>query len=401
MKDEKKIKQNIIAPSLSSKSKEFKFFAKEINKTDVISITKLMDKNNSYKKRNLKESKEISLFIKRNFLFNNIIILFLVQTIFKVNSLISFISKYSIVTLRVNKSGIQKIFNNGTQPDEIKIDEIIHQNPISNSYDLNPSKIVKLIWTNNILHCFSMFSECNSIIEMNFINFDASYCINTTNMFSNCRSLISLNLSGFTTSTNLSSIANIFWNCHSLISLNLSGFDTSKVTNFGHLFCNCNSLKLVDVSNLNTENAQFLDNLFCGCGSLISVNLSNFVTQKVTNIEYMFYGCESLQIIDFSNLDITKITKKENLNNVFSNCKNLEFIYLKNLISNDDLNSDFFNGAKKNLVVYIKSENEQSINNLINNDSCRIIIIIIVIFGHLFLHKKYKTLTILSFIIEF
>jgi len=374
MKDEKKIKQDIIDPSSSPKNKEFKFFAKEINKTDVISITKLMDKNNSYKKRNQKESKEISLFIKRNFLFNNIIILFLVQTLFKVNSLISFISKDSIVTLRVNKSGMQRIFNDGTQPDEIQIDNIIHQNPIKNFYDLNSTNIVKLIWTNNILHCFSMFSKCNSIIEMNFINFDASYCINTTNMFSNCHSLISLDLSGFTTSTNLSSIANIFWNCYSLISLNLSGFDTSQVTNFGHLFCNCNSLKLVDVSNLNTENAQVLDNLFYGCKSLISVNLSNFVTQKVINIEYMFYGCESLQIIDFSNLDITNITNKKNLNNVFSNCKNLEFIYLNNLKSNDDLNSDFFNGAKKNLVVYIKSENVQLINNLINNDSCRIII---------------------------
>ena len=317
MKDEKKIKQDIINPSSSPKSKEYKFFSKEINKTDVISIAKLMDKNNSYKKRNQKESKEISLFIKQNFLFNNIIILFLVQTIFKVNSLISFSSKKSIVTLRVNESGIQKIFNDGTKPDEIQIDEIIHQNPIKNFYNLNSTNIVKLIWTNNIIDCFSMFSECNSIIEMNFINFDASYCINTTNMFSNCHSLISLDLSGFTTSTNLNSIANIFWNCYSLISLNLSGFDTSQVTNFGHLFCNCNSLKLVDVSNLNTENAQVLDNLFYGCKSLISVNLSNFVTQNVTNIEYMFYGCESLQIIDFSNLDITNITNKKNLNNVF------------------------------------------------------------------------------------
>ena len=314
MKDKKKIKQDIIDPSSSPKNKEFKFFAKEINKTDVIAIAKLMDKNNSYKKRNQKESKERSLFIKGNFLFNNIIILFLVQTLFKVNSLISFISKNSIVTLRVNESGMQRIFNDGTQPDEIQIDNISQSKPISNSYDLNPSNIVKLIWTNNILHCFSMFSKCNSIIEMNFINFDAAYCKNTANMFSNCHSLISLDLSGFTTSTNLSSIANIFWNCYSLISLNLSGFDTSQVTNFGHLFCNCRSLQLVDVSNLNTENAQVLDNLFYGCKSLISVNLSNFVTQKVINIEYMFYGCESLQIIDFSNLDITNITNKKNLN---------------------------------------------------------------------------------------
>ena len=39
----------------------------------------------------------------------------------------------------------------------------------------------------------------------------------------------------------------------------------------------------------------------------------------------MFKGFESLKFIDFANLGITNVNE-ENSNNVFLNCKNLEYI---------------------------------------------------------------------------
>ena len=227
--------------------------------------------------------------------------------------------KNSTITLKVSQSGEQKLFHLGTKPNEVLIDNITQQN-IQNSYNLTPSNIVKLIWTNDITNCVSMFKECRSIIEMNFTNFNAIKCNSTNSMFRNCTSLISLDFSGFITSKSLKHMPNMFWDCKSLISLNLSTFDTSKVTSFGHLFFNCESLKWNDISNFKTENAEYMDNIFKGCKNLTSVNLSNFNTSKVKKIDYMFSGCESLKIIDFSYLDISSIINITTLENVFLNC---------------------------------------------------------------------------------
>ena len=65
----------------------------------------------------------------------------------------------------------------------------------------------------------------------------------------------------------------------------------------------------------------------------------------------MFESCESLRIIDFSNLDLTKITNIESLDNAFLNCKKLEYINIKNLKSNINLESKFFNGIQKILTT--------------------------------------------------
>ena len=83
------------------------------------------------------------------------------------------IYKDSYITLKVSQPGTHKIFHSGTNPDEIWIDGIKTEDSVTSSFNLNPSNIVKLIWTKEITTCDNMFNGCDSIIEMNFTNFDA------------------------------------------------------------------------------------------------------------------------------------------------------------------------------------------------------------------------------------
>ena len=372
-KFKKNKKEELNNSKLKSEIKNFKFI-EEIYKIIRQTIKKAINKistNKIYQKESIEKIK----LIKKDLLYFDLIIFLLISTIFRVICQNSIIYKNSIITLKVSHNGYQKIFNTGTRPSEVLIDNKNQTLVWNNSYNLNKTNIVKLIWTNNISYCQSMFQGCDSIIEMHFTNFDATNCNNTDSMFRNCSSLISLDLSGFSTSNFLKTISNMFWDCKSLISLNLSTFDTSKVTNFGHLFCGCESLKWIDISNFKTENVKYMDNMLKECKNLTSVNLSHFNTSNVIFIDSMFSGCESLKIIDFSNLDVTSVT---NINltyvtdNVFLNCTNLKYINIQNLNSNINLNNTFFSGSPKNLIVCNEDDKiELSQIKLADNSNCR------------------------------
>ena len=357
---------------LISTNKILEYFVPKKYKFNTTSIMKInaniRQDNNIIKKCNIK----IFRFNKRKCLFYNLFLTSFIALFFKLNFENIIISNNSFITLKVSQIGTQKIFGDGdsfTKPNEIWIDDI-KQNNVINSHNLNPTNIVKLVWTNTITNCTCMFFGCDSIIEINFTNFYAIQCENTDSMFMNCSSLISLDLSGFITSNNLIRMANMFWNCYSLISLNLSNFDTSNVISLGHIFCNCKSLKSLDISNFKTDKNRKFDNIFNGCISLTSINLTNFNTSQMENMDNMFESCESLRIIDFSNLDLTKITNIESLDNAFLNCKNLEYINIKNLKSNINLESKFFNGIQKILTICVEPDNSQLIYNSIGDNIC-------------------------------
>ena len=366
---QKKKKGEFIDSSLELKNKNFKLFSEinEIKRKTNIKITyKIL--NNELTKE---ESKKSIIFTKRESIFDDLIIFLLISIIFKLSFQNSITYQDSIITLKVSGNGDQNVINDGRKPNEIWIDE--RQKSVAYRYNLNPTNIVKLKWTKDIISCDSMFEGCNSIVEINFTNFDATKCPSITSMFRSCHSLRSLDLSGFITSCILNCMSDMFYDCKSLISLNLSTFNTSEVTNFGHMLYNCESLEWVDVSNFKTEKVTCFDNMFNGCKNLTSVNLSNFYTSKMTNMQNMFYGCESLKIIDFPNLDITSVTDNNNLKNVFFNCKNLEYINIKNLKSNINLAHDFFNGALSNLIECIDSDKNELVEQIIEKNSCILI----------------------------
>ena len=208
----KKIEGLFINQSIIFKNKNFEFF-EEIYKTVILIIIKALNKITPNEVCQKKRKEKIR-FINKQILFYYLLIISLITTI---NFKHSIIYKDSIVTLRVYNGQQQKIFNSGTKPNEVWIDNIKQQN-VSNSYQLDPTNIVKLIWTNKINNCSFMFYGCNSIIEMNFTNFDATNCSTTAGMFRNCTSLKSLDLSGFKTSNTLKAMNNMFYTvlrwCH-------------------------------------------------------------------------------------------------------------------------------------------------------------------------------------------
>ena len=359
--------------TLAIENKIYCFFIEEKFKIKNKTIFNILGKNNSIKIKEKVKIKKLK-YIQKDSIINGIIILLLISIIFRLSCLNSIIYKYSMVTLKVSQSGIQKIFsddnNQFSKPNEIWIDNITQS--LNNSYDLNSLNIVNLIWTEDISNCAYMFKGCDSISEINFTNFDATKCTSTDFMFKGCISLKTLDLSGFITSNLLNTIANMFWDCKSLISLNLSTFDISQVINFGHMFCNCESLKWVDISSFKSEKGINLDNMFNGCKSITNINLSNFYTSQMENIQNMFDGCKSLKILDFPNLDLTSVTNEDYLKDIFLNCNNFEYINIKDLKSNISLENTFFEGTPNNLIVCINN-NIELIKNIIDNNSCMLI----------------------------
>ena len=60
----------------------------------------------------------------------------------------------------------------------------------------------------------------------------------------------------------------MFSDCNSLINLNLSNFNTQNVNNMSYMFSDCNSLTNLNLSNFNTQNVTDMACMFFGCKSL-------------------------------------------------------------------------------------------------------------------------------------
>ena len=178
-------------------------------------------------------------------------------------------------------------------------------------YNLNnivKIKISNLLSVNNML---SMFNGCNSLISLNFNNFDSSSVTNMGWTFSGCNSLISLNLSIFNTSS-VKYMYKMFYGCNSLISLDLSNFNTSSVKDMESMFRFCNSLISLDLTNFDTSSVTDMNYMFSECTSLISLDYNNFDTSSIQSINDIFYNCTSLIILNLNNSNLSKLS-----NNIF------------------------------------------------------------------------------------
>ena len=117
--------------------------------------------------------------------FYDLIIFLLISTIFNLSYQISVIYGYSYITLKVSITGEQNIlnrYNYFTKPNEVWIDTDKMENVLYR-YNINTTNNIKLIWTNEITACKYMFKDCNTIKEINFIEFDAQKCTDITKMF--------------------------------------------------------------------------------------------------------------------------------------------------------------------------------------------------------------------------
>ena len=180
--------------------------------------------------------------------------------------------------------------------------------------------------TKKVTNMKSMFYKCSSLSSLNLSNFNTENVTNMENMFSNCESLQALNLSNFNTK-NVTKMSSMFYWCDKLTYLNVQNFNTLNVTDMESMFSSCHSLNNLNLSNFNTQNVTDMKNMFSDCYSLKKVNISNFNTQNVTDMECMFNSCSSLQNLDISNFNTQNVT---NMGSMFCNSKSLTNLDLSN-----------------------------------------------------------------------
>lgn len=111
---------------------------------------------------------------------------------------------------------------------------------------------------------------------------------------------------------------------------------TSVVTNceikprsISYWFYDCSSLSGIDgLEKWDTSNTNSMSSAFKNCSSLQEIEgLENWNTQSVMLLDQMFAGCTSIRTLDLSGWEITKKDGNQSLDRMFSNCKNLYYIY--------------------------------------------------------------------------
>lgn len=139
-----------------------------------------------------------------------------------------------------NSTGTLRFWNRETAP------SVGGKDPEGHSID---NVFTELNYQNNYQSVFNSIAEnLKTAIAVDRISFT-----DTSWMFSNCQSLTNLDLSNFDTSK-VTCMEYMFGDCLSLATLDLSSFDTSNVTSMNNMFYDCSSLTTLDLSNFNTSN---------------------------------------------------------------------------------------------------------------------------------------------------
>ena len=101
------------------------------------------------------------------------------------------VSQPSSITLRFNKTGVQRVINTTFYkfPDKIYINgELSESNNILVNIN-NVSDTVKLEWNDKLTSCKDMFRDCTEVALIDLSDFDSSSVKDTSSMFRNCNLL--------------------------------------------------------------------------------------------------------------------------------------------------------------------------------------------------------------------
>ena len=213
---------------------------------------------------------------------------------------------------------------------------------------------IKLECDEKLKDCSYMFSECDKIKSINFINFNSKDIINMNNMFYNCENLEDINLLSFETKQ-VTNISRMFYGCKSLKYLDLSSFDITKVFSIDEIFYNCFNLENLILYPLDIINALNINNNFYGCNKLkLNKEKKN---EKIQNDEFEI-------IKDISSLDIKNLLDKKEYIIVFfgSIRKKDKYSYLLEKIKKQ------YNNKKKNKIIVRKNKEQYIILNLIDGN---------------------------------
>ena len=219
--------------------------------------------NESHKNMNNKnKSIKVSLLSQK---MNNLMIIkiFIIIIFLKGCKLSSLYAHSSNITIKINETGMQKIFFGDpicyktkpkfSFPDEVIINGEKQLNVTSQYNFTRADNIIKLVWYESGENWGCLFKFCDKITEIDFLQFDFSKRIQAQMLFYQCKSLTSLNINDFD-KVRLTDAGSCFRDLTSLTSLNLSNFDMSEVTDIGWMFAGCTSLTSLDLSNFHTNN---------------------------------------------------------------------------------------------------------------------------------------------------
>ena len=209
---------------------------------------------------------------------------------------------------------------------------------------LNVKKINfnNLFDTSHVTNMCRMFSECESLEELDVSGFDTGSVENMGHMFGGCKNLKNLDVSGFNTSS-AEDMQFMFSKCEALSELDVSGFDTRNVIDMGYMFYDCKNLEKLDVGEFNTSRVTDMKSMFSGCKKLKSLDVSNFNTKCVANMEYMFYRCFKLTQLDTSNFYYAPGVNRRDM---FNNCGSKEHYYYYDGDSIEEICADFLSYEK-------------------------------------------------------
>ena len=162
--------------------------------------------------------------------------------------------------------------------------------------------------TTNDIYTFKWYSDLTSL----------------KGMFKNCHNITSIEFINFDNFDSILDISEIFLNCTSLNTINFGSSNNifNNVIDMSYMFTNCTSLFTLDLTKFGTSKVKKMNNMFDYCIYLNQLQ-QNFDTKSVDNMEYMFSNCKNLDSLDISNFDITLVT---NMNSMFKGCNNLNKI---------------------------------------------------------------------------
>ena len=329
--------------AININNNSFNFLSnKKLNQFNVYSyipLFRIIKYNNNKKNYNNK-----NLIIKKEviFLLWSLMILSLVNPVLndKIFSDNRKLSSIQTIKLKVNNDRYLQIINPGYIPNRIYVNgiesSITKNGYISIKSDLSINDIT-LEWEEKLEKYIELFKEIDSLIEVDFVNFDMTGVTSTSSMFNNCFNLKYINFTNFNTST-ITDMSSMFEGCNSLESIDLSNFDTLNVKTMKSMFKNCMSLNSLNLTSFRTPKLTIMDGMFSYCESLKNIDLSSLDTSLVTSMTSLFHECNMLTSLNITNFITNNVIL---MNELFMNCESLESIDLSKFDTSNTINMGF------------------------------------------------------------
>jgi surface protein len=209
--------------------------------------------------------------------------------------------------------------------------------------------------TSNVTDMSSMFTYYSGP-GLSVGHFDTSNVRRFDLMFSDARNVKQLDVGGFDTSK-ATNMADMFYDMYELESLDVSNFDTSNVLNMSGMFTAIHHVPFLDLSHFDTSKVIDMSSMFYGAQSISTLDLSNFNTSNVTDMKAMFTGMRSLNSIDLSSFDTSNVT---NMSGMFSET-NIALLDLSNFSTHNVVATQYmFNSCSNLNKIYVGDDWDMS-----------------------------------------